>query len=115
MRKIRRRQTRARNQESPEQPEEPKPNGTKEETRGRKKRSPEAPEPPIRNASEPSVQHFWAESSDKGLSAQYLRPNFQPIYHVAARTGTGRNQVHLGRTEQRGAFAGVPLASASLP
>src|SRR6266478_5496985 len=35
---------------------------------------------PIRNASEPSVQHFWAESSDKGLSAQYLRPNFQPIY-----------------------------------
>ena len=35
--------------------------------------------------SEPSVQHFWAESSDKGLSAQYLRPNFQPIYHQGQR------------------------------
>jgi len=58
-----------------------KPNGTKEAKRGRKKRSPEAPEHPYPNASEPSVQQFWAESSDKGsqpsicvqLSA-YLQP-----------------------------------------
>jgi len=35
---------------------------------------------PIRNKSEPSAQRFWAESSDKGVSAQYLRPNLQPIY-----------------------------------
>ena len=38
-------------------------------------------ETPIGNASEPSSTYFLAESSDKGLSAQYLRPNIQPIYH----------------------------------
>src|SRR5258706_6422056 len=38
---------------------------------------------PIRNESEPSAHCFWAESSDKRVSAQYLRPNFQPIYHQA--------------------------------
>src|SRR5260221_6422534 len=35
---------------------------------------------PIRNESEPSAHCFWAEGSDKRVSAQYLRPNFQPIY-----------------------------------
>ena len=34
---------------------------------------------------------------------------------VAAGTGTGRNQVHLSRAEQRGTFAGMPLSPASLP
>ena len=34
---------------------------------------------------------------------------------VAASTGPGRKQVHLGRTEQRGTFAGVPLASPLFP
>src|SRR6266446_4808216 len=59
---------------------------------------------PIRNASEPSVQHFWAESSDKGLSAQYLRPNFQPIYHqVAGRTGRSHDRSGVsGRCNARG-------------
>src|SRR5436305_8567430 len=37
---------------------------------------------PIRNESEPSAHCFWAEYSDKRPSAQYLRPNFQPIYHL---------------------------------
>jgi hypothetical protein len=32
------------------------------------------------NCVEPWAQYFWAETSDKGPSAQYLRPNFQPIY-----------------------------------
>src|SRR6266478_6072487 len=50
---------------------------------------------PIRNASEPSVQHFWAESSDKGLSAQYLRPNFQPIYHFHGRAYSRRRPCAL--------------------
>src|SRR5262249_42497700 len=35
---------------------------------------------PIRNASEPSSKYFLAESSDKDISAQYLRPNIHPIY-----------------------------------
>src|SRR5258708_10321623 len=37
---------------------------------------------PIRNESEPSAHCFWAEGSDKRVSAQYLRPNLQPIYQV---------------------------------
>jgi hypothetical protein len=36
---------------------------------------------PIRNESEPSSKYFLAESSDKDISAQYLRPNIHPIYH----------------------------------
>src|SRR5262249_20430664 len=36
---------------------------------------------PIRNESEPSSTYFLAESSDKDISAQYLRPNIHPIYH----------------------------------
>jgi hypothetical protein len=35
---------------------------------------------PIRNESEPSSTYFLAESSDKDISAQYLRPNIHPIY-----------------------------------
>jgi hypothetical protein len=27
-----------------------------------------------------TAHYFWAEGSDKGPSAQYLRPNLQPIY-----------------------------------
>src|SRR5215510_5784503 len=37
---------------------------------------------PIRNESEPSSTYFLAESSDKDISAQYLRPNIHPIYHL---------------------------------
>src|SRR6266704_6207926 len=33
------------------------------------------------NRVEPSAYYFWAEGSDKGPSAQYLRPNLEPIYH----------------------------------
>ena len=33
------------------------------------------------NRAELSAHRFLAESSDKGSSAQHLRPNFQPIYH----------------------------------
>jgi len=33
------------------------------------------------NRVEPSAHYFWAEGSDKGHSAQYLRPNLEPIYH----------------------------------
>jgi hypothetical protein len=33
------------------------------------------------NLSELSAHRFWAESSDKRLSAQDLRPNIRPIYH----------------------------------
>src|SRR5215831_15786943 len=36
---------------------------------------------PIRNESEPSSTYFLAESSDKDISAQYMRPNIHPIYH----------------------------------
>ncbi len=35
------------------------------------------------NRAEPSAHYFLAETSDKRLSAQYLRPNIQPIYHLA--------------------------------
>ena len=35
------------------------------------------------NCVEPSTHYFWAEGSDKGPSAQYLRPNLQPIYQVS--------------------------------
>jgi serine phosphatase RsbU (regulator of sigma subunit) len=35
------------------------------------------------NRVEPSAHYFWAEGSDKGPSAQYLRPNIEPIYHQA--------------------------------
>src|SRR5258706_16439858 len=41
---------------------------------------------PIRNESEPSAHCFWAESSDKRVSAQYLRPNFQPIYQQTVKS-----------------------------
>jgi hypothetical protein len=37
---------------------------------------------PIRNESEHSGHCFWAECSDKGLSAQYLRPKIRAIYHL---------------------------------
>jgi len=36
--------------------------------------------PPLRNEVELSPKRFLAESSTKGLSAQDLRPKFQPIY-----------------------------------
>ena len=32
------------------------------------------------NLSELSAKHFFGEYSDKGVSAQYLRPNIHPIY-----------------------------------
>src|SRR6266702_4933840 len=38
-------------------------------------------EPRNGNRAEPSAHCFLAESSDKRPSAQYLRPNLQPIYH----------------------------------
>lgn len=34
----------------------------------------------LRNEDEPSLKRFFAESSDKGVSAQDLHPNLQPIY-----------------------------------
>ena len=36
------------------------------------------------NRVEPSAHSFWAEGSDKRPSAQYLRPNLEPIYQMAA-------------------------------
>ena len=33
------------------------------------------------NRVEPSAHYFWAQGSDKGPSAQDLRPNLEPIYH----------------------------------
>src|SRR6266852_2571804 len=35
----------------------------------------------LRNESEFSPKRFLDENSDKGVSAQYLRPNIHPIYH----------------------------------
>src|SRR5258708_36613485 len=40
------------------------------------------------NRVEPSAYYFCAEGSDKGHSAQYLRPNLQPIYHLMHTTST---------------------------
>src|SRR5258708_28525093 len=37
---------------------------------------------PLRNEVELSPKRFLAESSTKGVSAQDLRSNFQPIYHL---------------------------------
>ncbi len=34
------------------------------------------------NSVEPSPKCFLAESSDNAISAQYFRPNLQPIYHI---------------------------------
>src|SRR5258708_36067158 len=48
---------------------------------------------PIRNESEPSAHCFWAEGSDKRVSAQYLRPNLQPIY---------QNELKVRRNEPEG-------------
>jgi hypothetical protein len=39
-------------------------------------------QPRTGNRVEPSAHRFWAEGSDKRPSAQYLRPNIQPIYHM---------------------------------
>src|SRR6266487_6974762 len=39
-------------------------------------------EPRNGNRAEPSAHRFLAESSDKRPSAQYLRPNLQPIYQI---------------------------------
>ena len=36
-----------------------------------------------------------AESSDKGLSAQYFRPNLQPIYHEQERVAEAERQRRL--------------------
>ena len=49
--------------------------------------------PTIRNESEPSAQFFWAESSDKRVSAQYLRPNIQPIYEGISQLGISLPQM----------------------
>lgn len=35
----------------------------------------------LRNDAEFSSKRFLGENSDKGISAQYLRPNFHLIYH----------------------------------
>src|SRR5215510_5356331 len=67
-------------QESREESEEPKPQGHKEAKCSRKQRSQGDRGTPIRNESEPSSTYFLAESSDKDISAQYLRPNIHPIY-----------------------------------
>jgi len=42
------------------------------------------------NRVEPSAHYFWAEGSDKGPSAQYLRPNIEPIYHQCSDANTGK-------------------------
>src|SRR5947209_15501603 len=44
-------------------------------------------QPRTGNRVEPSAHRFWAEGSDKRVSAQYLRPNIQPIYHFAPYLG----------------------------
>jgi len=51
------------------------------------------------NVSEPSAQRFLAESSDKRLSAQYLRPNFQPIYQ---HSGDGQDELRDGKVSEDG-------------
>ena len=45
------------------------------------------------NRVEPSAHYFWAEGSDKGPSAQYLRPNLQPIYHLTTAFPLYGNQI----------------------
>jgi hypothetical protein len=57
----------------------------------------------LRNESELSAHPFWAEGSDKRPSAQYLRPNFQPIYQ------------HTGmyRDTAQGMICFVPMDNAS--
>src|SRR6266568_4520640 len=37
----------------------------------------------LRNESEFSSKRFLGENSDKGISGQYLRPNFHPIYQMS--------------------------------
>src|ERR1700680_726754 len=80
MRNIRKGKTRARNRN-------PQKNRRSESQTAKKKKSEEGKSDlqrsqnlPIRNEFEHSGHRFWTECSDKGLSAQYLRPNIQPIY-----------------------------------
>jgi hypothetical protein len=41
-------------------------------------------EPDYGSRVEPSAHYFLAEGSDKRPSAQYLRPNIQPIYQIGS-------------------------------
>lgn len=63
---------------------EPKPGGTREAKRSEAGNNALKGHrgPPIRNKSEPSSTYFLGESSDKDISAQYLRPNIHPIYQL---------------------------------
>ncbi len=65
-------------------------------------------EPRTGNCVEPSAHRFLAEGSDKRPSAQYLRPNLQPIYQrarggklVAQRYRQRTPAMAAGRTNRR--------------
>src|SRR5260370_40315848 len=92
MRKMRRRKTRKRNRNLQKNRRNQRQRTRKRENAGEKSDPQRTHNLPIRNESEPSAHCFWAESSDKGISAQYLRPNFQPIYHLAQSSNKRRYQ-----------------------
>ena len=67
-------------QEALEEQEKPKLKGKKGKEQEKNQSSPEESENPSPNEIRTFAQTFLAESSDKGVSAQYFRPNLQPIY-----------------------------------
>ena len=63
-------------------------------------------EPRNGNRAEPSAHRFLAESSDKRPSAQYLRPNLQPIYQIGP---------NLRRNQPQGSNVGLNVRSSNEP
>src|SRR5437660_9795081 len=83
MRKIRKKKMRARNRKPQKNRRSQSQTAKKQKSEEGKSARQRNPNTPIRNEFDVSPQVFWAECSDKRLSAQYLRPNIQPIYHEA--------------------------------
>src|SRR5438067_919128 len=80
MRNIRKKKMRARNRKPQKNRRSQSQTAKKQKSEEGKSARQRNPNTPIRNEFDVSPQVFWAECSDKRLSAQYLRPNIQPIY-----------------------------------
>src|SRR5438128_1918365 len=85
MRNIRKKKMRARNRKPQKNRRSQSQTAKKQKSEEGKSARQRNPNTPIRNEFDVSPQVFWAECSDKRLSAQYLRPNIQPIYHPKAK------------------------------
>src|SRR5712691_9936497 len=94
MRNIRKKKMRARNRKRQKNRRSQSQTAKKQKSEEGKSARQRNPNTPIRNEFDVSLQVFWAECSDKRLSAQYLRPNIQPIYHHPATPSSG----HANRT-----------------